>query len=308
VILSQRPLVRALAGLAVLVLWLQPVHAQQMEPRSYSNAPVGLNFLIAGYAHSQGDVLVDPSVTVDNGHAKIDTLILGYARTLDFWGQSGTIALALPYAWVSANGELEGQQASVSRSGFGDPVLRVSVNLYGAPSLSMKSFHDYQQDTIVGASLLIAAPWGHYDSMKLVNVGTNRWSVKPEVGVSKALGKWALEAAAGVTFFTDNDQYLGARTLRQDPLYAVQGHLIYTFDSGLWAALDTTYYAGGRTSVDGGVRNDLQQSWRTGATLSKRLDPRNSVKFYFSSGAIARTGTDFDTLGIAWQYLWGAGI
>lgn len=58
----------------------------------------------------------------------------------------------------------------------------------------------------------------------------------------------------------------------------------------------------------GGVRNDLKQSWRTGATLSKALDPRNSVKFYFSTGAWAPTGTDFDTLGIAYQYLWGTGI
>jgi hypothetical protein len=143
---------------------------------------------------------------------------------------------------------------------------------------------------------------------KLVNLGTNRWSFKPEVGVSQALGPWILEGAFGVSFFTDNDDFFGGRTRKQDPLYAVQGHAIYAFNPGLWTAFDATYYAGGRTSVDGVLNDDLQQNSRWGATLSKSVDLRNSVKLYFSSGATARTGTDFKTAGVAWQHLWGAGF
>jgi len=293
--------------LAVGVMSAWGAIAQQLEPRAYSNLPVGLNFLLAGYAYSQGDVVLDPSLPVANASAKVNSLVLGYLRSLDFRGNSGSIALVLPYAGVSASGDLEGQTSSVTRSGLADPLLRLAVNLYGAPALSAEQFRAYRQDTIAGASLAVTAPAGQYDGTKLVNVGTNRWSFKPEVGASQALGPWILEGSFGVTYFTDNDDFFGGHRRKQSPLYAAQAHLIYSFNPGLWAALDATYYAGGRTSVDGALNNDLQQNWRWGGTLSKSVDPRNSVKLYFSSGATARTGTNFQTVGIGWQHIWDGG-
>jgi hypothetical protein len=305
---------RRLVIVLALALAVAPARAQQLEPRAYANLPVGLNFLLAGYAHSQGDVLADPSVPVSDASAKVNALVLGYVRSLDFWGNSASIGLVVPYGHVSASGQISTsgqtapQAASVTRTGFGDPALRLAVNLYGAPALSPAQFRAYQQDTIVGASLVVTAPWGQYDGSKLVNIGTNRWSFKPEVGVSQALGPWILEGAFGVTFFSDNDDFVGGHTRKQDPLYAAQAHVIYYFDPGLWAALDATYYAGGRTSVDGALNDDLQQNSRWGGTLGKSLDRRNSLKAYFSSGVSARTGTKFNTAGVAWQYLWGAGL
>ena len=297
-----------------LALACMPARAQQLEPRAYSNLPVGLNFLVAGYAYSQGDVLFDPSVPVTDADAKVHVLLLGYVRSLDLWGNSGSIALVLPYARLSASGQIvtsgqaEPQSTSVTRTGMGDPVLRLAVNLYGAPALPAERFREYRQDTIVGTSLVVTAPWGQYDGSKLVNIGTNRWSFKPDVGVSQALGPWILEGSFGVTFFTDNDDFFGGHTRKQNPLYAAQAHVIYYFDPGLWGALDLTYYAGGRTSVDGALNDDLQQNSRWGATLGKSLDTRNSVKVYFSSGVVARTGTNFQTVGVSWQYIWGGGL
>jgi len=40
--------------------------AQDMEPRSYSNAPVGLNFLIAGYAYTSGGFPTDVALPITN--------------------------------------------------------------------------------------------------------------------------------------------------------------------------------------------------------------------------------------------------
>jgi hypothetical protein len=307
--LLRRALRPTLCAVALAVGSLHSAHAQQLEPRSYSNAPVGLNFLIAAYQYSWGDVLLDPSLPVTNANAKVNSVVLGYSRFLDFWGESGTIAVALPYAWVSANGAVEGQSHSIDRAGFADVAVRLSVNLYGAPALSPQEFRDYHQNTIVGVSLLVTAPTGEYYPTKLINIGTNRWSFKPEVGVSKALGPWTLEGAFGVTFFTDNNEfYTGNNVRHQDPLYAAQAHVIYNFNPRLWGALDGTYYAGGRTSVNGTLNDDLQSNTRWGATLAQSLNSRNSIKLYFSSGATARTGTDFTTVGIAWQYRWGAGL
>jgi len=297
--------------LALAVLGPVALHqacAQSMEPLSYSNAPIGLNFLIVGATHQWGSVLVDPTLPVKDVKASVDTATLAYMHVIDFWGQSGSLAMVVPNAWLSASGEVFDQARSISRTGLADITMRLSVNLLGAPALSLPEFASYRQDTIVGITLLVTAPSGQYDPTKLVNIGTNRWSFKPELGISKALGPWTLEAAAGVTLFTDNDQFFGNGVRQQDPLYSIQGHAIYNFNPRLWAALDGTYYTGGRTTLNGKVDNDLQNNTRWGATLAYSLDRQNSLKLNYSSGVAARTGTDFQIVGIAWQYRWGAGL
>ena len=132
--------------------------------------------------------------------------------------------------------------------------------------------------------------------------------MKPEVGVSKAWGPLIVELMAGVTFYTDNDAFLGNHTRAQDPLYSLQAHVIYSLPFGIWAALDGTYYAGGRTTIDGVRSDDRKENTRLGATVSLPVDRHNSVKIHGSTGATARTGTDFTTVGIVWQFRWGGGL
>lgn len=279
-----------------------------MEPLAYTNAPVGLNFLITGYSHQSGSVLADPALPVRNVSANVDAATLAYSRVIDFWGQSGTLAMVVPYAWLGASGEVLDQAKSVSRTGLADITMRMAVNLYGAPALTLPDFAKYRQDTIVGASLVVTAPAGQYDSTRLINIGTNRWSFKPALGVSKALGPWTLEGELGVTFFTENDQFAGNGVRQQSPLYALQAHAIYNFNPRLWAALDATYYTGGQTTLNGVANNDLQSNSRWGGTLAYSIDRNNSLKLYYSSGVAARTGTDFQIVGVAWQVRWGAGL
>ena len=282
--------------------------AQDMEPRSYSNAPVGLNFLIAGYAYTRGGLAFDTAAPVTNAQLTTSSAILAYARVLDFWGKSAKLTVIVPFTGLSGTADFAGQPVEREVSSFADPLFKLSVNLYGAPALSLKEFAGYEQDLIVGASLRVTAPMGQYDDTKVVNLGTNRWSFKPEVGVSKALGRWTLEATAAATLFTDNKDFFHGNTRSQDPLYSLEGHVIYSFRSGIWGSLDATYFTGGRTTLNGTLGNDLQQNWRVGATLAFPVDAYNSIKLYASSGVSARTGNNYDLVGIAWQYRWGAGL
>ena len=283
-------------------------HAQEMEPRSYSNAPVGLNFLIAGYAYTQGGIAFDTSLPLTNPDLTTSSAVLAYGRVLDLWGTSAKLNVILPYTDLSGSADFAGQPVERNVSGFADPIFKLSVNLYGAPALSLKEFAGYEQDLILGASLRVTAPLGQYDDTRVVNLGANRWSFKPELGISKALGPWTLEATAAVTLFTDNEDFFGGNDRSQDPLYSLEGHVIYGASSGIWGSLDATYFAGGRTTLNGEQSNDLQQNWRLGGTLAFPVDVRNSVKFYVSSGVSARTGNNYDLLGVAWQYRWGAGL
>lgn len=298
---------RILAACA-LVTGAAPARAQDIEPRSYSNAPIGVNFVIAGYAYTRGGVAFDPALPAKNPQLETSNAVLAYARVLDFWGRSGKVTAILPYTWLDGTAELAGQTIPRKVDGFADARFGLSVNLYGAPALTLKEFASYQQDLIIGASLQVSVPTGQYDSTKLVNIGLNRFSFTPEVGVSKAIGPWTLELAGGATFYTDNDNYFFGNTRSQAPLYSMHAHVIHNFRSGIWASLDATYLTGGRTTINGTRNQDLQQNWRLGGTLTFPVDARNSIKLYASSGTSSRTGNDYDLVGIAWQYRWGAGL
>jgi hypothetical protein len=300
----------ARAGAALVLIALVAAarcEAQNLEPRAYSNAPVGLNFLILGYAFSHGTVAVDSAAPIEDAKLNSHSAVLGYAHVFSLLGRSSKIELALPYAWVSGTATVAGEGRERHVSGLGDPRIRLSTLLYGGPALSVEEFADYQPDLIIGASLAVTLPLGQYDQQHVVNVGTNRWSFKPELGVSKTFGPLTLELAPSITFFTDNNDFLGGGKLKKDPLYAVQGHVIYHTRFGLWAAVDATYYGGGRTTINGEPGTE-PQNLRLGATLAVPINKYNSVKLYATTGAYARAGGDFTTAGIAWQFRWGGGL
>jgi len=290
------------------VLVAAGARAQDLEPRAYSNTPVGLNFLIVGYAYSEGGLSTDPALLIQDAQLQIHGAVLAYARALDVWGRAGKFDVILPYAQLSGTALVAGQPQGRDVSGFGDPRFRFSVLLYGAPALSLKEFAGYRQDTIVGASLQVSAPGGQYDPSRAVNIATNRWSFKPEIGISKTLGSFTLELSTGVTLYTSNDDYFGGKTLEQDPIYSAQAHVTYNFGGGVWGALNGTWYQGGRTTVDGVRGTEVLGNSRVGATLALPVDRQNSIKLYASTGVSTRTGTSFNIGGIAWQHRWGAGL
>jgi hypothetical protein len=297
-----------LLAAAALVFTATRACAADLEPRAFSNTPVGLNFLILGYAYSVGGLSTAAASPIKDASLQIHTEVLAYARTLDVCGKSGKFDVILPYSQLSGSAMVDGQPRERQVSGWNDPRFRFSVNFYGAPALSMQEFASYRQDTIIGGSIQVSAPVGQYDPSKLVNIGNNRWSIKPDIGISKALGPLTLELSASATFFTKNNDYFGGNTLEQDPVYSTQAHVIYSFGHGVWVALDGTYDYGGRTTVNGMQVDDLQGNSRAGVTLALPVNRNNSIKLYASTGVSTRTGSDYDLGGIAWQYRWGGGL
>jgi len=292
----------------LLLLGCQPTYAQELEPRAYANAPIGMNFLLGGLGYAKGGLLFDPAVPIQGAEATVDIGLLGYVHSFAIADNSAKFGLVLPYGALDAAGVVDGVYRERNVSGLADPTFVLSINFYGAPALTFEEFRAYRQDIIVGATLKVTAPLGQYDAEKLLNLGTNRWSLKPEIGISKALGRWILEGAAAVSFYTDNDDFFGGGTLEQKPIYALQGHLVYDFGGGTWLALDTTYYTGGVTTVDGVENAAKLDNWRTGLTIAVPINRQHSIKLAGSSGVSTRTGTDFDTFLLAWQYRWGGGF
>jgi hypothetical protein len=300
------PAVLTAAAAALLAAWpLGRAQAQDLEPRLYTNVPLGVNFLGAGYGYSEGNVLFDPAVALDNAEIEIDGPVLGYGRSLRLGPFSGKVDGAIARVCLDGSADYEGERVTRDVCGWTDARARVTVNFIGAPPLERQQFASYRQDWVFGASLQIGLPVGDYDPARLVNIGANRVSSKLEVGVSKNLDRWLLEVSLAETFYEDNTNFYGGRVREQEPIASLQGHAVYRFGSGIWLALDATRYRGGRTTSGGVLNEDLQSNVRLGATASLPINARQSVKLAASTGVSTRTGTDFDTVAAVWQYAWG---
>ena len=243
-----------------------------------------------------------------NSHLTTSSTLLGYGHVFDLWGQSAKVNIVVPYSWLSGNAVFAGQPIQRSVNGLTDTSVKGSMNFYGAPAMDLQEFRNYQQNLILGASLTLTVPTGQYDPSRLVNLGTNRWSIRPELGASKAFRPLTVELSVGPIFFTDNTNFLNGHTRSQDPIISGQAHAIYDFGSGFWGSLDAQYWTGGSTAVDGNGDNDLQRNWRLGATFALPLSRNYSLKFFASTGVSARTNNNYDLVGILVQYRWGAGL
>ncbi|HEX2329445.1 MAG TPA: transporter [Candidatus Angelobacter sp.] len=291
-----------------VVLFSTSAIAQELEPRAYSASPTGANFVVLGFARSSGEVVFDPSIVVTDAHATIHSPVLGLGRTFGAFGRQALVTAALPYAYGRIDGKVgpQLQQASITRSGLADLRAKFSINLRGSPAQNPVEFAKSQHhSTIIAASMTFQVPTGQYGADKLINLGTNRWAFRPELGVSYPWKKFYFDFYAGAWFFTANSRFFPGHSFKeQNPLAGLQGHISYSIRPRLWIAFDGTWYDGGDSIVNGGPPTGRQNNTRAGVTGSLPLTKNQSVKISYSNGVTARVGTKFNTISAAWQFLW----
>jgi hypothetical protein len=279
--------------------------AQELEPGLYQSAPIRLNALFANYTFSTGNILFDPSLPIEGASSDIHTVGLGYLRTFGLFGRFAKTDLAVPISAGDFEGYVSGAYRTRSPSGLADPRLRVAVILIGAPALERQQFAAYRQGIILGASLQVVAPLGQYDPSRLINIGSNRWSFRPEMGLSRTRGRWFLEAAAGAWLYTENAENYGGTTLRQDPLLFVKFDAVYTFKRNTWVAANYGLATGGETRIDDAPPKGLQTNNRVGVNFALPIGRSWICKFVYTSGVTTRLGADYDSYGVGLQYTWG---
>ena len=278
--------------------------AQELVPAAYTPAPVGINLLAFSGGLSSGDISFDPSLPVEDVRARIHAWSVSYGRTFGVFGRAANVTVIAPYLVGRIEGLYTGEQTVVERSGIADAVLRFGVNLVGAPAMTLQEFAGYRPRTLFGASLLVRVPTGEYDSSKLINIGSNRWGFKPEVGIVHVMGKWALDAYVGAWLFTDNPNFYGGNTRAQDPILSTQAHIRYFVNPRWWAAVDGNFWYGGQTAGGGVAKDDLQRNSRVGLTVAWQAAPRHGVRFLASRGAVTRIGGDFTSIGLTYSFTW----
>lgn len=288
--------------LATCSLGTHHVYAQDLEPRSYTNIPIGMNFLVLGYVHSAGDVSPSPSAPVEDANLTLNSGVFAYARTFSLLGSASKVDMSVARTCFKGSARLNGELLEADRCGYTDPNVRLTWNFFGAPAMKATDFVNWKQNVVVGTSLQITAPIGTYNQDRLLNAGANRWVFRPGIGMSQKLGAWYYNLIASVRLYGDNDEYLNDGVLEQDPQYTFQGHLIYSFSNGHWLSLNGNYFFGAETEKSDIISDDHQDNSRFGLTYSAPLGKQHSIKLNYSKGVLTRVGNDFDSFGAFWQY------
>ena len=294
-----RPRIHIIIPLVCLVS--QTVSAQQLEPRAYAALPKNLNTIVVAYGISRGNVLADPSLPITNFEITTNTLSAHYLHTFEVGRKLARVQLSLPFVDLAGRLQINGHDTSGARSGLADAGIRLGINLTGSPPLDKKEFRQYTQQTIIGTSLVILAPTGHYLADKRINIGSHRWGFKPELGVSKRMGRIYLESYSGIWFYTVNSDFLTTKRLTQDPVLNIQVHGAYYFKSLMWVSVNTVWFVGGQTKIDDVPQGALLNNWRVGATWGVPIARGQSLKLQFHVGVFTADNYQYRLASLAYQ-------
>jgi hypothetical protein len=276
---------------------------QDLEPRAYASVPKGINVLAVGYGFNKGNVLTDPALPVKDFTLTTQSLGINYIHSFSISKKLARVQVSLPFADMQGKLSRNGEEITGSRSGMADMRIRFGINLTGSPALDRKDFRQYQEKAILGVSFVTSVPTGRYYEDKIINLGSNRWAFKPEIGISRRFKHIYAEAYLGTWFYTDNTEYLNDKVLKQKPTVTLQGHASYYFKNQMWVGLNTNWYKVGETTINGVVSSDLMNDWRIGATFSTPISKTQSLRLQFHTGLMSNLGLNYDSVTLAYQYL-----
>lgn len=296
------------ASLLFSALCANRAHAQFTDAHSYDNTPVGLNQIELSYAHVHANTLIDNSLIIAGAKLNVNQGSISYTRYFGLAKHLLWMTAGVPIAGLS--GEVVGTNIRGSITGAGDSSYQLGALLRGGPALSVTQFEDYKPRTIVGVSLTVIAPTGSYHADKILNLGADRWSLKPEIALSHPFGpeqKWQVDAYANAYFYTDNTSYHGTEILRQEPLPGLEGHVSYAISDKVWASLDTRYSFRATTFVDGVDQGNPQKNFILGSEINVSINSRNSLLFEFAKALVHQNGPTIVGFAVKYDYTWGRG-
>ena len=280
--------------------------AQFTDAHNYDNTPLGLNQVELSYSYVRGSASIDTSLAITGAKLNLHQGTISYTRYFGVANRLTWASAGVPIAGLI--GEVTGTGIKGSVAGAGDSSYQLGALLRGGPALSTSQFESYKPATMLGISLTITAPTGLYEATKILNLGADRWSFKPEVALSHPFGseqKWQVDAYGNAYFYTHNTSYHGREILRQEPLPGFEGHISYAVNEKLWASLDTRYSFRGSTLVNGAPQDNSQQNFIFGSEVNVALNARNSLAFQFAKALVHRNGPALSGCSVKYDYTWG---
>lgn len=293
-----------------LLLWpALPTVAQELEPQRWRHLPIDTNFVNIAYIHNNSDIAFEPALRIEDATMSLDTWALGYTRTFELFAKTAQVQVIQPWQDGDWTGTVNGQPAAISREGLADTQLRFAIDLLGAPPMKVKEYAAYQASpepkTILGVALGIQLPTGEYFDDKLINLGTNVYTFRPEIGFVHERDRWSFETSGSVSITTDNDDFFNGNRLEQDPSYFIQTNVLYRFAPGIWAAGGVAYASGAETTVNGISNDDRKENILWGLAAGYSFTPWLGLKLqYVKSDRQVDVGNDSDRYIVSLSTFW----
>jgi hypothetical protein len=246
--------------LLIGVVVIFPVGARADLARDYSAVPVYSWYPAYYFSYSESRAEDGTKITSAANLFRI-------TETVDIFGRCGGWNVIIPYECVKLSGD---HHAAYQQDGMGDPKLVLDVNIFGAPAYSKAEFSNYTAQTYCSFHLGVTAPLGKYGRENPVNVGSDRWTITPEVNFSYTpnQGETWLEFYVKPTFYTDNNAYDNDKTMSEKPSLDLELHASQNIGKRWWAALDLYYNVGGETSVNGAWQENRDSTLSAGCTVN----------------------------------------
>jgi hypothetical protein len=298
-----------LTCVALLTLHAREACAQFTDPRNYDNTAIGINQLEFNYAYLHANASIDTSLIVTGANLDLNQGTIDYKRYFGFLHRLMWLEAAVPVAGLG--GSVSGTTIQGSTTGAGDSSYQVAMLFKGGPALTVVEFQNHRPTTTLGGSFTITAPTGLYNSNRILNLGSDRWSFKPEIAFTHPFGAeqhWEFNAYANVAFYTDNTSYHGKQILGQDPIPGFEGHISYSFSNSIWASVDARYSSRGTTFLNNLSQNNRQQNFILGSEMGISLSSRNSLLLEFAKAVAHHNGPALVGFSVRYDYTWGKGL
>ncbi|MFK3823510.1 transporter [Pseudomonas yamanorum] len=295
-----------LSAFTAATLALMPGIGFADNARDWQNTPTDLNMVFGYYNRVDTNTPIDTTLPINGLSLDADLYLFRYARSFGIDGRNSAIQFIQPYADVSASFDNAQFFSGTKRNGgMGDTQIVFAHNIFGGPALTAEEFASWKPETFLTGALWVTMPTGDYDKDRIINIGSNRWVFKPELGFGTPIGPTWLEINTYVSLFGDNKDYHGDSKLEQKPLYAIEGHYSYTINRALWVSLDATYNRGGESKIDGDWQDNKQENGLLGASLGFMLSPQFGGLIAYNDTVSERTGSpDVNTWTFRLQYVW----
>jgi hypothetical protein len=281
------------------------INAQDIEPRRWTPMPLGVHVMAVGYASQTGTLYFDPALQIQDASVNVNVAVLQYFQPFKLGNKLARLDVLIPYSFAKWEGLLAGNPQSVSRNGFADPRIRMSLNLVGPDAFDPKGIREYYAanpvNTSFGVSLAITFPFGEYFEDKLLNIGQNRFVFRPQLGMVHNWGLWSYELTSSVFIFTNNNDFFNNQTRRQEPLFAVQTHLIRRFENKMWTSISAGYGGAGESSINNVDKDDNRSGVLGAISFGMPLFKTQSIKLsYLRTQTLNDIGADTNTFAFGW--------
>lgn len=288
----------------LFALFLAPTVAQAANARDYIPLPSGTFLFCSYFKHISANTVFSNGKKVGNDISLRENL--GIFRPVYYTdlGKAlyGESTLTVDPQALIPFGEAELDTTSLggtktSTSGIADPIVLATFWFVNSP----------KDKFWVGFSPYFTLPLGDYDKGKSLNLGANRWGIKPELGIVKGFGERTyLDLIINGEFYTDNKDYHtggGKAKLEQDPVLGVETHLSFDITKQWYVSLDYFYSHGGEQKINGSrVADSRVDNHGLGLSLFWMIGSNNQLMVEYRDDFAVKNGLGTNTFGARWAY------